>query len=272
MNESTPHGPGRISTHIVYVHGVGKHRKGYGKCWWKALVCNSKIICDNQADYAYCEVLWNRKDKYVPEADPPTDCRHGHPDFPQNWIELASLADFQRGKADVSEYLAADASDPESFRYEAIDRCQKTIKQVIDLHDDAKIVVISHSMGTVVSFEALHQLGAPPDAIHAWITIGTTLAWPAVMRDVKQRSRPSVVKRWINIMDKNDFAYKLSLRKDITEFYSDVEGFAEDLPVDCDNCHDLPPVFRRGLCAHMHYFHSTNAKVNGDIAGHILQP
>ncbi|MBM7440471.1 MULTISPECIES: hypothetical protein [unclassified Streptomyces] len=66
------------------------------------------------------------------------------------------------------------------------------------------LVVVSHSLGTVVAYEALHEYGGP---VELWVTLGSPLALGGVVlqRLVPQPpSCPEEVGAWHNFWDRND--------------------------------------------------------------------
>ncbi|MFI1763834.1 hypothetical protein ACH41H_17525 [Streptomyces sp. NPDC020800] len=66
-------------------------------------------------------------------------------------------------------------------------------------------VVLAHSLGTVVAYEALHRLGRPLPLL---VTFGSPLGLRSIVR---RRLRPQPlhspahVKRWVNVADRDDF-------------------------------------------------------------------
>ncbi|MGW2841099.1 hypothetical protein ACWCWD_25305 [Streptomyces sp. NPDC001493] len=66
------------------------------------------------------------------------------------------------------------------------------------------LVVISHSLGTVVAYEALHQYTGP---VALWVTLGSPLAMGAlVLQRLTPRPprTPPGVERWLNFWDRDD--------------------------------------------------------------------
>lgn len=65
-------------------------------------------------------------------------------------------------------------------------------------------VVVAHSLGTVVTFEALWQ--RPDVHVPLLVTLGSPLALPRAVRDrlLPPRERPPAVQRWVNLADPGD--------------------------------------------------------------------
>jgi hypothetical protein len=100
---------------------------------------------------------------------------------------------------EVARYLAADDAPA---RAQARDLVAATI-------DDRKArIVIAHSLGAVVAYEALH--GHPDLYIDLLVTLGSPLALPhAIFPRLQPRpavvgARPANVQRWVNISDYGD--------------------------------------------------------------------
>ena len=65
-------------------------------------------------------------------------------------------------------------------------------------------MVVAHSLGTVVSFETLHEHTGD---IPLWVTLGSPLAlrsvvWPKLRPE--PRTTPPQVRRWLNYWDRDD--------------------------------------------------------------------
>ena len=101
--------------------------------------------------------------------------------------------------AQVARYLARREADPAGH---PIDQRIRAI--VTEAIGPEPAVVIAHSLGTVVSFEALHEhVGDIP----LWVTLGSPLAlrsvvWPKLQP--KPPATPPRVRRWLNYWDRDD--------------------------------------------------------------------
>lgn len=75
---------------------------------------------------------------------------------------------------------------------------------------DQRIMVVAHSMGSIIAYDTLRELGRkePNLAIDHFITIGSPLGLPHVKYKILQESpiirTPSIVKRWSNFADRRD--------------------------------------------------------------------
>jgi hypothetical protein len=77
--------------------------------------------------------------------------------------------------------------------------------RVLDgLDPERPLVVVSHSLGTVVAYEALHEFEG---AVPLWVTLGSPLALGAVVLDrlvPRPASCPPNVASWLNYWDRDD--------------------------------------------------------------------
>jgi hypothetical protein len=98
-----------------------------------------------------------------------------------------------RALAQVTRYL----SDEEVRRI--------ALQAVTDLVDQDTKIIIGHSLGSVVAYEAMHQVG---HSLPLFITIGSPLGLDTI---IYPRLRPQppgfppVVQRWVNVADRDDF-------------------------------------------------------------------
>ncbi len=89
-------------------------------------------------------------------------------------------------------------------------RLVKAVKQHIDHGDD--IMLISHSMGTIISYDVLRDMGLNKgNAISHFITMGSPIGLPIVKSKIKierhdnaVRTPTMVRKSWVNLADKRD--------------------------------------------------------------------
>ena len=114
----------------------------------------------------------------------------------------------------------------------------KRLIQVLEKHKKNNIMLICHSMGSIIAFDVLN-FEAPKNIVDFFITIGSPLGMPVVISKIaaeqKQRlngenhmnTPPPVLKNWYNfsdILDKVAFNYKLA-----DDFSENVHGIK---PVD----------------------------------------
>ncbi|MCP4218356.1 MAG: alpha/beta hydrolase [bacterium] len=102
------------------------------------------------------------------------------------------------------------------------------LKKIIREEKDKEIMLIAHSMGTIIAYDVLRDLGqSEPDIeVPYFVTIGSPLGLPHVKwkiieergYDPKVRTPTNVSKSWINYADKKDaVAIDAHLRDDYAE-------------------------------------------------------
>ena len=116
-----------------------------------------------------------------------------------------------RALAQVTRYLT-----DETIRIEAQDRVKSLIGP------ETK-VVIGHSLGSVVAYEAIQQLKQP---LPLFLTIGSPLGLDTIIYPrlrPQPPNFPAPVKRWVNVADKNDH---VAVEPNLTNL------FKKDMPAD----------------------------------------
>jgi triacylglycerol esterase/lipase EstA (alpha/beta hydrolase family) len=133
-------------------------------------------------------------------------------DSPLDWLEESS-AIFSKLSKKVLTKVMTDLGE----YYSDATKRQKTQSRLIDLihrHRNDEILLISHSMGTIVAYDVLRALGRSPNftgvAVEHFVTMGSPLGLTAVkgniVKDHNERLRtPSCVSRtWVNFSDPQD--------------------------------------------------------------------
>ena len=95
---------------------------------------------------------------------------------------------------------------------------------------DEPTIVIAHSLGTVVAFKLLREMGTngSPANVPLFITLGSPLALSTVQASLGPRFlKPQGVAKWVNALDPDDF---VTLGKPLNEVY-----FSDDI----DNYDDI---------------------------------
>jgi hypothetical protein len=84
------------------------------------------------------------------------------------------------------------------------------LKLRLRAHAGKRIMVIAHSMGSIVAYDVLRELGReePNFVLHHFLTIGSPLGLPHVKDRIYKESpavrTPSIVQRWSNFADRRD--------------------------------------------------------------------
>ena len=139
------------------------------------------------------------------------------------------------------------------------------------LKDGRTIHIISHSWGTVVSYEGLRRFDNEtlPGSVSNLFVLGSALSIRAVQKNLFGRvidgRQPTTVKRIFNIDAGGDI-----VGGPISPPFTTTEQFLDQFPTGCSTF----PLRRRTAmsftCAHGSYFQPENTAVNRDILAHYI--
>lgn len=107
---------------------------------------------------------------------------------------------------------------------------QQEVEKAIE--DDTRVLV-GHSLGSVIAYEAL--CAHPEWPVRTLVTIGSPLGAPPFFRHLVPRPKngrgawPGTVTHWSNLCDKHDF---VALRKRLKGLFGDYTRSIEDVPID----------------------------------------
>ena len=138
-------------------------------------------------------------------------------DFLKESCSINGMADWLLGKylKDLAFYysdsqtIVNDSGEPVLART----LLREVLKEAILSHHDKQIMLIAHSMGSIIAYDVLRELGhSNPDLnISHFVTIGSPLGLPHVKVKIKLEAEddivrtPSIVnKSWINFSDMKD--------------------------------------------------------------------
>jgi len=134
-------------------------------------------------------------------------------DNPLDWLEensnlFSSLA--KKVTKKVMKDLGKYYNNPESR-----EQIKKRLRDLLEERKDDEIILISHSMGTIVAYDVLRELGRSPDhkdvKIEHFITMGAPLGLTVVKGNIvgaastKLRTPSCVTKSWVNFSDPDDY-------------------------------------------------------------------
>jgi hypothetical protein len=164
-------------------------------------------------------------------------------DNPLDWLEEQS-AIFSSLARDISGKMLQDLGKyyrESNFR----DRIQAPLRALLDAHRDDEIFLISHSMGTIVAYDVLRDIGREEHfrgvTIEHFITMGSPLGLTPVkgqilVNDGRRLRTPSVInKSWTNFSDPDDLVCLDSHLRD--DYASNSSGIK---PQDVMVCNDFP--------------------------------
>lgn len=110
-------------------------------------------------------------------------------------------------------------------KYEARHLIRDRLVQMIKKHEGGDIMILSHSMGTILAYDVLTFL-VPDIDIHSLVTMGSPLGFPVVQGNIvaewqskllvppKLKTPPWVRKHWYNFADLKD---RIALIYDLSE-------------------------------------------------------
>jgi len=90
------------------------------------------------------------------------------------------------------------------------DELRKRLKKTILKNKDKRIMIVAHSMGSIIAYDVLRSLGRTDKtvSIEHFVTIGSPLGIPHVKRRISEENpmvrTPSIVKKWSNLADRRD--------------------------------------------------------------------
>jgi pimeloyl-ACP methyl ester carboxylesterase len=155
-----------------------------------------------------------------------------------------------RDLSQVARYLAR--SEPDTDLRTLDTRIRRVLAAALG---PGPTVVIAHSLGTVVSFETLHECTS---VVPLWVTLGSPLAmrafvWPKVRP--RPPATPDMVLRWLNYWDRDDIiAARPILESDVAANMAGV--LPESKRVDSD-----------GVWVHA----ATTYLAKADVAGPVME-
>ena len=130
------------------------------------------------------------------------------------WFGHGPIADavLRKKLADLSLYWKSEPNR---------DTLRKHVKEAVERHQSKRITLIAHSMGSIIAYDALRELGQGDTNLRVdnFITIGSPLGLPTVAANISTEwtllRTPSIVKRWINLADPRDpVAFDTHLKHD----------------------------------------------------------
>jgi hypothetical protein len=248
-----------LSRVIIGIHGLGnKPPKWLFKQWWKQSIREGLKAIGKPYFFFNFEMVywahilhpfplspWERKtdhplylnEPYVPgtqqKAEKPGSLKTKVRDYLVGQLSKILLNDdlslsfttvtdiiIHRYFSDLDSYY--DAANPQS--QSTRDRIQQELVQILKKHRSKEILLISHSMGSIVAYDVLTQ-AVPNIKIDTLITIGSPLGLPIVISKIVSeqhqerktetavRTPENITRHWYNFSDMHDkiaFAYRLN--------------------------------------------------------------
>lgn len=117
--------------------------------------------------------------------------------------------------ADLETYYMASPDNSEQAEIPTRNLIRTRLQMALKKHRYKEIMLLSHSMGTIISYDVLNNL-KEPNYINTFVTIGSPLGLPIIVsrifseqkeiykKDSVLKTPGSVHKKWVNISDKED--------------------------------------------------------------------
>lgn len=216
---------------IIGIHGLSnKPNADILEAGWKSSILegleknhNLKNIKINFKSVYWADVMYNLPDDKpdLYRAAKPGDIKK-YKDGIKDWIRKEALdfggdvvGFFKRHfgiDAIADKILEEKLKDLHNYYYDSGKRriLRDRLRSEILKNKDKRIMIISHSMGSIVAYDVLRELGRefPRLIIDHFITIGSPLGLPHVLYKIEEENpllrTPSIVKKWTNFADKRD--------------------------------------------------------------------
>ncbi len=239
-----------MSKMIIGIHGLSNKpaEKTLARWWEKAMLeglqVNSKLSLDS---LDFQSVYW--ADVMYPQPDPAPDkyrrAKKGELKYyREGWIDYIreTLLDFGGDIIDsTKEMFGIDALAEkvlksklkDLYRYYEKENIRNELRgrlrQAILDNRDKRLMVVAHSMGSIIAYDVLRELGRIDATLSVdhFVTIGSPLGLPHVKHKIMEENplvrTPSIVKKWSNLADRRDpVALDVHLRDDYEENYAGV--------------------------------------------------
>ncbi|MES9852735.1 MAG: alpha/beta hydrolase [Candidatus Thiodiazotropha sp. L084R] len=224
-----------MSKIVIGIHGLSnKPAENILEKWWEeaireGLSKNQEMdnVSLNFSSVYWADVLYekpNEQPENHPDAYRPAAKDEIQP-YNENWVD--SLREkFRDAGGDamdtLKEWFGIDKTAdkvlekklPDLSRYykeEAIRKeLRRRLKDEIRKHSGQNILLIAHSMGSIIAYDVLREMGheSPKPVIDHFLTIGSPLGLPHVKMKIEDESAPvrtpTIVKLWSNLADRRD--------------------------------------------------------------------
>ena len=123
----------------------------------------------------------------------------------KNWLDIDAIANavLKSKLKDLHTYYT-----DKTIREELRGRLESTIRD--NMNAGNRIMVVSHSMGTIIAYDVLRKLGKENNdfSIEHFVTLGSPLGLSHVKHMIIKENHlvrtPSIVKKWSNLADRRD--------------------------------------------------------------------
>jgi len=235
---------------IIGIHGLSNKpaEKTLATWWEKSMLEGLQVNCKLSRESLDFESIYWAQDMYKkPDANPDKyrKAKKGElKTYHEGWTDYLreKLFDFGGDVLDsMKEMFGMDALaekvlksklkdlnhyyEKPATRKKLRDRLRSTILE----NRDKRLMVVAHSMGTIIAYDVLRELGSEDAnlSIEHFVTMGSPLGLPHVKHKIIEENRlvrtPSIVKKWTNLADRRDpVALDIHLSDDYDANYAGV--------------------------------------------------
>lgn len=104
-------------------------------------------------------------------------------------------------------------------------RIRDRLVRALQRHEDKRVCLIAHSMGSIIAYDVLRTMEQNPPAIDHFVTIGSPLGLPIVTQHIRgefsKTTVPQQVRQWTNLADPGD---KVALDCSLADDYRSAPG------------------------------------------------
>ena len=217
---------------IIGIHGLAnKPAKPTLEKWWEKALPEGFKRNQGRGEGGIAFDLCYWADLRYPEHDPnpePYVRAEGSKPLPRHrdgWFDKATakLGDFVDDPIDWSKrYFGSDNLADAVLRQKLPDlaayydhagqrqKIRERFEQTVKNHKNKRIMVIAHSMGSIIAYDVLRKIGRrdTPIRVDHLVTIGSPLGLSQVKHRIREENdlvrTPSVVRKWTNFADRRD--------------------------------------------------------------------
>ncbi len=220
---------------IIGIHGLANkpEKKTLVKWWQDSIVEGLRRNQRRTAeDVSFDLVYWRdwRYSKPIPNANNKEPYRKASgtgplPTYKDGWLDdvVAGFAGLAGKPLDwAKQYFGTDKIADTVLRTKLKDlatyydkpakreQLRNNLRDKLKEHPGKRIMVIAHSMGSIIAYDVLRAMGRedPAFRVEHLVTIGSPLGLPHVKYRIQQENdlvrTPSVVRKWTNLADRRD--------------------------------------------------------------------
>ncbi|MCP4409471.1 MAG: hypothetical protein GY807_17315 [Gammaproteobacteria bacterium] len=220
-----------MSNVIIGIHGLSnKPTRAVLEKWWEQAILeglNKNTAFDVQS-INFVSVHW--ADVMYDDPDPRPDAYEPAQSgalrrYKDSWLDdvRAKASEFTGKVADevkaffgidevADKILRLKLKDLYEYYHDAKKRTELRgrLRDALMAHTNSRIMLVAHSMGSIVAYDVLRLLGKqnPLITVDHFVTIGSPLGMPHVKYKITEENHlvrtPSIVRKWTNLADRRD--------------------------------------------------------------------